>query len=148
MGPHRLNSLTVSASLPLAMIARAMLLCALAASFFGCSHKYVEVRDTWYLPASLEERFAPHPPLSERTQLVLRRFDLARFGVDSEEAIAGLVDVYCQEPSLEVAFALAEADLRDRIKNKMIRPTTIPQLLQELKIEKAIAREALRLAHF
>jgi uncharacterized protein (TIGR01319 family) len=45
-----------------------------------------------------------------------------------------------------VAFDLEEADLRDRIKNKMIRPTTIPQLLQELQIEQAIAREALRLA--
>ena len=44
------------------------------------------------------------------------------------------------------AFDLEEADLRDRIKNKMIRPTTIPQLLQELQIEQAIAREALRLA--
>ena len=45
-----------------------------------------------------------------------------------------------------VAFDLEDADLRDRIKNKMIRPTTIPQLLQELQIEQAIAREALRLA--
>lgn len=36
--------------------------------------------------------------------------------------------------------------LRNRIKNKMIRPTTIPQTLQELIIEQAIAREALRLA--
>lgn len=39
-----------------------------------------------------------------------------------------------------------EADLRDRIKNKMIRPTTIPHLLQELQIEHGVAREALRLA--
>ncbi len=45
-----------------------------------------------------------------------------------------------------VPFAIDEADLRDRIKNKMIRPTTIPQMLEELKIEQAIAREALRLA--
>jgi uncharacterized protein (TIGR01319 family) len=45
-----------------------------------------------------------------------------------------------------VPFEVDEADLRDRIKNKMIRPTTIPQLLEELKIEQAIAREALRLA--
>ena len=43
-------------------------------------------------------------------------------------------------------FDLEEADLRDRIKNKMIRPTTIPQLLEELQIEHAIAREALSLA--
>ncbi len=39
-----------------------------------------------------------------------------------------------------------EADLRNRIRNKMIRPTTIPQTLQELIIEQALAREALRLA--
>jgi uncharacterized protein (TIGR01319 family) len=45
-----------------------------------------------------------------------------------------------------VPFDIEEADLRDRIKNKMIRPTTIPQLLQELQVEQAIAREALRLA--
>lgn len=41
---------------------------------------------------------------------------------------------------------LDEADLRDRIKNKMIRPTTIPHLLEELQIEHGVAREALRLA--
>lgn len=39
-----------------------------------------------------------------------------------------------------------EADLRNRIRNKMIRPTTIPQMLKELIVEQAIAREALRLA--
>jgi hypothetical protein len=37
-------------------------------------------------------------------------------------------------------------DLRNRIKNKMIRPTTIPQTLEDLVIEQAISREALRLA--
>ena len=45
-----------------------------------------------------------------------------------------------------IPFAIAEGDLRDRIKNKMIRPTTIPQQLEELQIEHAVAREALRLA--
>jgi len=45
-----------------------------------------------------------------------------------------------------IPFDLEERDLRNRIKNKMIRPTTIPQTLQELIIEQAIAREALRLA--
>ncbi|UCF69807.1 MAG: glutamate mutase L [candidate division WOR-3 bacterium] len=39
-----------------------------------------------------------------------------------------------------------ERDLRNRIRNKMIRPTTIPHTLEDLKIEQAIAREALRLA--
>lgn len=41
---------------------------------------------------------------------------------------------------------LDERDLRNRIRNKMIRPTTIPSALEDLKIEQAIAREALRLA--
>jgi len=45
-----------------------------------------------------------------------------------------------------VPFEMDEAELRDRVKNKMIRPTTIPQLRAELQIEQAIAREALRLA--
>ncbi|KPJ71601.1 methylaspartate mutase [candidate division TA06 bacterium DG_78] len=41
---------------------------------------------------------------------------------------------------------IEEWDLRNRIRNKMIRPTTIPHSLEDLKIEQAIAREALRLA--
>ncbi len=45
-----------------------------------------------------------------------------------------------------VPFDIDEKDLRNRIRNKMIRPTTIPQTLEELMIEQAIAREALRLA--
>jgi uncharacterized protein (TIGR01319 family) len=45
-----------------------------------------------------------------------------------------------------VPFTIEEQTLRNRIKNKMIRPTTIPQTLDELQIEQAIAREALRLA--
>lgn len=45
-----------------------------------------------------------------------------------------------------IPFDIEEGDLRNRIKNKMIRPTTVPQLIEELKIEHALAREALRLA--
>jgi uncharacterized protein (TIGR01319 family) len=43
-------------------------------------------------------------------------------------------------------FPLPEADLKDRLGNKMIRPTSIPHTLEELVIEQAVAREALRLA--
>jgi len=43
-------------------------------------------------------------------------------------------------------FDMDERDLRNRVKNKMIRPTTIPQSLEELVFEQAIAKEALRLA--
>ena len=45
-----------------------------------------------------------------------------------------------------VPFDIEVGALRNRVKNKMIRPTTIPQTLQELILEQAIAREALRLA--
>jgi len=45
-----------------------------------------------------------------------------------------------------VPFDIDERDLRNRIKNKMIRPTTIPQTLEELIVEQAIAREALRIS--
>jgi hypothetical protein len=45
-----------------------------------------------------------------------------------------------------VPFTIDEQTLRNRIKNKMVRPTTIPQTIDELQIEHAIAREALRLA--
>ncbi len=45
-----------------------------------------------------------------------------------------------------VPLDIDEKEVRNRIRNKMIRPTTIPHTLEELKIEQAIAREALRLA--
>ena len=44
-----------------------------------------------------------------------------------------------------VPFDIDEKELTNRIGNKMIRPTTVPQSLEELVIEQAIAREALRM---
>ncbi len=45
-----------------------------------------------------------------------------------------------------VPLEMNEQELMNRIGNKMIRPTTIPQAMEELQIEQAIAREALRLS--
>ncbi len=45
-----------------------------------------------------------------------------------------------------VPFDIDKEELNNRIGNKMIRPTTVPQSLEELIIEQAIAREALRLS--
>ena len=45
-----------------------------------------------------------------------------------------------------VPFDTDEEDLTNRIANNMIRPTTIPQSMDDLKMEQAIAREALRLS--
>lgn len=63
------------------------------------------------------------------------------YSVSNVLAEAGLENVLRWVP-----FDIEVGDLRNRIKNKMIRPTTIPQTLQELTLEQAIAREALRLA--
>lgn len=43
--------------------------------------------------------------------------------------------------------SMEERELRNRVKNKMIRPTTIPQTKEALEFEQAVAREALRLAY-
>ena len=63
------------------------------------------------------------------------------YSVSNVLAEAGLENVLRWLP-----FPVQESDLRNRIKNKMIRPTTIPQTREELIIEQALAREALRLA--
>ena len=54
---------------------------------------------------------------------------------------AGLDDIMRWVP-----FDMDEHELRNGIGNKMIRPTTIPQSKQDLDVEQAIAREALRLS--
>ena len=46
-----------------------------------------------------------------------------------------------------VHLDMEERELRNRVKNKMIRPTTIPQSAEALVFEQAVAREALRLAY-
>lgn len=58
----------------------------------------------------------------------------------------------CAEATLSqilrwVHLDMDERELRNRVKNKMIRPTTIPQTLEALVFEQAVAREALRLAY-
>ena len=63
------------------------------------------------------------------------------YSISNVLAEAGLANIMRWVP-----FTIDEQTLRNRIKNKMVRPTTIPQTLDELQIEHAIAREALRLA--
>ncbi|MFN8588547.1 MAG: glutamate mutase L [Candidatus Eisenbacteria bacterium] len=63
------------------------------------------------------------------------------YSISNVMAEAGLANLLRWVP-----FPVGEADLRNRIKNKMIRPTTIPQTLEDLVIEQALCREALRLS--
>lgn len=54
--------------------------------------------------------------------------------------VAGLDNILRWMP-----FEMDQEDIEDRLRNKMIRPTTIPQTLFELILEHAVAREALRM---
>jgi uncharacterized protein (TIGR01319 family) len=63
------------------------------------------------------------------------------YSISNVMAEAGLANILRWLP-----FDMDEQDLRNRLKNKMIRPTTIPQTVEDLQIEHAVAREALRLA--
>ncbi|MCK9328309.1 MAG: glutamate mutase L [Candidatus Cloacimonetes bacterium] len=63
------------------------------------------------------------------------------YSISNVLASAGLPNILRWVP-----FDIDESELRNMIKNKMIRPTTIPALLEELVLEQAIAKEALRLA--
>jgi uncharacterized protein (TIGR01319 family) len=63
------------------------------------------------------------------------------YSISNVFAEAGLENVMRWVP-----FHMDERNLRNRVKNKMIRPTTIPQTMEELIFEQAIAKEALRLA--
>ena len=63
------------------------------------------------------------------------------YSISNVFAEAGLENVMRWVP-----FEMDERDLRNRVKNKMIRPTTIPSLIEELIVEQACAKEALRLS--
>ncbi len=43
-------------------------------------------------------------------------------------------------------YVISDSEVRDQLRNKMIRPTSIPQTLEDLWLEQAVCREALRLS--
>jgi len=63
------------------------------------------------------------------------------YSISNVLATAGLKEILRWVP-----FDIDESALQNMIKNKMIRPTTIPQKLEELILEQAIAKEALKYA--
>ncbi|HHE38549.1 MAG TPA: methylaspartate mutase [Candidatus Cloacimonetes bacterium] len=63
------------------------------------------------------------------------------YSISNVLATAGIKEILRWVP-----FDIDESELRNMIKNKMIRPTTIPQQLEELVLEQAIANEALKYA--
>ncbi|MDZ4786235.1 MAG: glutamate mutase L [bacterium] len=43
-------------------------------------------------------------------------------------------------------YEISDNEIHDRLRNKMIRPTSIPQTIDDLNLEQAVCREALRLS--
>ncbi|MBK6912004.1 MAG: glutamate mutase L [bacterium] len=84
-------------------------------------------------------------PGSETKETVFNRTVSANLGM-SYSVMNVLAEAGIENIMRWVPFVIDERELRNRIANKMIRPTTIPQTKEELQIEQAISREALRLA--
>ena len=57
-----------------------------------------------------------------------------------------LVEAGAENIKRWLPFEISDAQLSDRLRNKMIRPTSIPQTLEDLWLEQAVCREALRLS--
>lgn len=81
----------------------------------------------------------------EKAETVFNRTVSANLGM-SYSVSNVLVEAGIENVMRWVPFDMDDSEVRNRIKNKMIRPTTIPHTLQELILEQALAREALRLA--
>jgi len=85
-----------------------------------------------------DPRDATAPPVFNRTVSANLGMSYSIFNVVAEATFPNV--------ARWIPLELDERVVRDRIRNKMIRPTTIPQTLEELIIEQALCREALRLA--
>ncbi len=57
-----------------------------------------------------------------------------------------LIEAGAERIARWLPYALSSSEVSDRLRNKMIRPTTIPQTLEDLYLEQAVCREALRLS--
>ena len=83
--------------------------------------------------------------IKQEDQWIFNRSVSANYGMSYSIAQV-LKDAGIQNVLQWIPFQTDIIKLRNAIKNKMIRPTTIPYLLTDLMIEQAIAREALRLS--
>jgi len=81
----------------------------------------------------------------QESELVFNRTVSANLGMSYSVANV-LLEAGEDNISRWLPFELDSGEIRDRLRNKMIRPTSIPYLLDDLILEQAICREALRLA--
>jgi uncharacterized protein (TIGR01319 family) len=57
-----------------------------------------------------------------------------------------LIEAGAERIARWLPYSISHGELSDRLRNKMIRPTSIPQSIEDLWLEQAVCREALRLS--
>jgi len=82
---------------------------------------------------------------SENGERIFNRTVSANLGMSYSVANV-LLEAGAENIQRWMPFELSENDIRDRLRNKMIRPTSIPYLLDDLILEQSVCREALRLS--
>lgn len=81
----------------------------------------------------------------QEEELIFNRTVSANLGMSYSVANV-LVEAGVENIARWLPYAISDAEVRDRLRNKMIRPTSIPQTLEDLWLEQAVCREALRLS--
>ena len=78
-------------------------------------------------------------------QAVFNRTVSANYGMSYSIANV-MVDAGVENIQRWLPFSISQQAIRDQLRNKMIRPTSIPESVDELNLEQAVCREALRLS--
>ncbi|MBX7143512.1 MAG: glutamate mutase L [Oligoflexia bacterium] len=81
----------------------------------------------------------------QEDELIFNRTVSANLGMSYSVANV-LVEAGVENIARWLPYQVSDAEVRDRLRNKMIRPTSIPQTLEDLWLEQAVCREALRLS--
>lgn len=82
---------------------------------------------------------------NEEGEKIFNRTVSANLGMSYSVANV-LIEAGPEKISRWLPYELSDSEVRDRLRNKMIRPTSIPQTKEDLWLEQAVCREALRLS--
>ncbi|MCC6933309.1 MAG: glutamate mutase L [Deltaproteobacteria bacterium] len=85
------------------------------------------------------------PQSNEKFVPIFNRTVSANLGMSYSVANV-LIEAGVENIKRWLPLSVNSVEIRDRLRNKMIRPTSIPQTMEDLLLEQAICREALRLA--
>jgi len=82
---------------------------------------------------------------NQSDEMIFNRTVSANLGMSYSIANV-LIEAKTEGISRWLPYEMADHEIHDRLRNKMIRPTSIPQTIEDLYLEQAVSREALRLS--